>query len=226
MLPRRIPRISTLILCLILATPALAFDLGKHFGRGEKGNGTMKTVTFDVADCHAVRLECGLDIDISFGDHQKVALTVDENLVDNYEVVADGGTLVIDARDNPRPGKHAKLALTLTSLSSLAITGAGDVTVAGFAGESLEIDVSGAGDLTLDGHANTLAVDVSGAGDIDARDLEARSVTLTLNGAGDAQVYASEAADVTVNGVGDVEVYGNPAQFTKAVHGVGDIERK
>ena len=36
---------------------------------------------------------------IRFGDTQEIALTMDENLVELYEIEARGGTLVIDAYD-------------------------------------------------------------------------------------------------------------------------------
>ena len=49
---------------------------------------------------------------------------------------------------------------------------------------------------------------------------------LTVNGAGDVKVFASESADVIVNGVGDVDVYGQPERLATEIHGVGDIDRK
>jgi hypothetical protein len=210
-----------LALVALLAAPASA----GWFDRGTDGSGEMVTTNYDLAACDALLLRCGLDVTVRLGDAQSVALTVDENLVEKYEITARGGTLVIDAEDNPRPGKNARLEVTLTAMKQLRLTGAGDIEVIGYEGGDLALVIDGAGDLEIDGRAGRLEITLSGAGDIDARRLEAREAEVTLNGAGDVKVFASESADVTVNGVGDVDVYGQPERFAKAVHGVGDIDR-
>ena len=55
--------------------------------------------------------------------------------------------------------------------------------------------------------------------------LEARHAVVTVNGAGDVSVHASDSADLTINGVGDIDLFGKPAQFTKSVNGLS-INRK
>jgi len=46
---------------------------------------------------------------------------------------------------------------------------------------------------------------VSGAADIDTRDLKARKVEISVSGAGNAKVYASESFEGRVSGVGNIE---------------------
>ena len=213
--------LSLLILVLVAATASAGM-----FDRGKKGNGDMATKTYDLDDCHAIYLECGLDIDISFGNKQQVSLTMDENLVEYFEIEERKGTLKVAADKNPRPSRGARLALTLRKLDSIEIAGAGDITIDGFDGDELIIDINGAGDIEADGKVKRLTVDVSGAGDIDARELEAEHAMVTINGAGDVKVHASKSCDVSINGVGDVDVYGKPDEFTKSVNGIGDVDRK
>jgi len=219
-------RASLAALAILLTVPAAALDIGDFFHRGEKGDGEMTTVTYDLADCDEIDLKCGLDIDIRFGREQRVALTVDGNLVEMYEIAARGDRLVVDADDNPRPSRGARLELTLRALSRVKISGAGDITVAGYEGDELELAISGAGDVELDGSVGTLEIRLDGAGDIDARRLEARVAAVTVNGAGDVRVFASESADIEVNGVGDVDVYGDPRDLDKSVHGIGSVARR
>jgi hypothetical protein len=213
-------------LTVVLAIPALAFDLAGIFHRGERGNGDLVAVPFDLAPCTEVILKCGLDVDVTFGSEQKVTLRMDENLVPAFAVEAHGGVLTIDADDNPRPSRHTCLEVTLRALDRLTVDGAGDITIRGYDGKRLVLAVDGAGDLEVDGKAGELVVSVNGAGDIDARRLEARAAEVSVNGAGDVTVTASERAEVEINGVGDVDVYGDPADFTQSVHGIGDISRR
>ena len=220
-------RHATKILLILALTIGLAIPASAgFFDRHTDGNGKLTTVTYDLADCSKILLICGLDVTIRFGDSQDVALTVDENLVELYDIEAHRGTLEIDADKSPRPHKKARLELTLKNLEHLKIDGAGDIEISDYDGDALEFVLTGAGDLEVDGKVRRLEITINGAGDIDARRLEAREADVTVNGAGDVTIFASESADVTINGVGDVDVYGKPEHFAKAIHGIGDIDRK
>jgi len=205
-----------------LAAPASA----GWFGRGIEGNGELVTRDYDLDDCDAIQLRCGLDITVKFGDKQKVSLTMDENLVDLFEIESRRGTLIVDAEDSPQPSHRARLELTLAKLTMLNVSGAGDIDVEDYDGEDLEVIIDGAGDVAIDGRAKSVMIRVNGAGDINARKLEAEEAEVSVNGAGDVSVFASKFADVTINGVGDVDVYGDPEHFAQAIHGIGDIDRK
>jgi hypothetical protein len=221
-----LPRLLVLLSVLIAVSPAAAFDLRSAIGGGERGNHDLTTVSIDVAACDEVLLKCGLDVDISFGDRQSVALVVDANLVDRYSIMARDGLLTIAANDHPRPSKGARLVVTLRALEQLAVEGSGDVAITGYHGPHLALDISGSGDVTLAGQADTLRVSVEGAGDVDAHACRAGSASVTVDGAGDVKVFARDHADVAINGVGDVDVYGNPPDFEPAVNGVGEVRRK
>ncbi len=222
MIRATIKLLLVLALAIALAAPASA----GFFGQGVKGNGDLTTKTYDLDTCDAILLRCGLDVTVKFGDTQQVALTMDENLVELFEIEARGGTLVIDAEKNPRPHKKAHLEVTLNSMKRLKISGAGDIEVIDYDGAELELLIDGAGDLEVDGRAERLEIVLNGAGDIDARRLEVRDAEVTVNGAGDVSVYASSSADITINGVGDVDVYGKPEHFARSIQGIGDIDKK
>jgi hypothetical protein len=213
---------SSVVLLLLLIASVASAGL---FSRGEKGSGDLTTRTHDLDDCQAIRLECGLDIDITFGSEQRVALVMDDNLVEFYELTVRNGTLVIDADDDPRPSRDARLELVLRRLESVEIEGAGDITVEDLDGDRLTIDISGAGDIEASGEVERLDLVVNGAGDIDTRDLAAERATVTINGAGDVRVRADKACTVEINGVGDVDVYGDPDDFEKDVNGIGSVKK-
>lgn len=206
--------------------PAAAFDLGGFLHHGPRGNGDLVATSYEVAPISVVVLKCGLDIDVTFGTDQKVTLRMDDNLVQYFKFDVRDGILFIDDDKHPRPSRDARLELTLRSLDRLTVEGAGDISIRGYDGERLALEVDGAGDLTADGKTGEIVVSVSGAGDVDARHLEARRADVSVNGAGDVDIYASEHAEVEINGVGDVDVWGDPAELTKNVHGVGDITQR
>ena len=104
--------------------------------------------------------------------------------------------------------------------------GAADATISNIDSETVEIEISGAGDVSMDGACTTAVFEVNGAGDIDAEAFKCAHVDLTINGAGDAEVFASETVTARINGVGDVEVYGNPKSVERQIAGLGDFELK
>ncbi len=217
---------TKLLLAAALAAMLVAPASAGWFNQGTKCNGELTTTTYDLDTCDAILLRCGLDVTVRFGDTQSVALVMDENLVELYEIEARGGTLIIDADKNPRAHKKAYLEVTLNSMKRLKISGAGDIDVLDYAGDKLELIIDGAGDVVVDGRADRLEVTLNGAGDIDTRKLEAKEAEVSVNGAGDVSVFASESADISINGVGDVDVYGKPEHFAKSIHGLGDIDLK
>jgi hypothetical protein len=210
-------------LVIVLATaPASA----GFFDRGVKGSGDLTTTTLDLDAIVAVELECGLDIDIDLGKQQRVALTMDDNLVEYYDLQVRDGVLMVSTDKSTRPSRKAHLELTLRELERVEVAGAGDITIDRYDGEALAIIIDGAGDIEATGKVKNLQVEVDGAGDISADGLKAQHATVKINGAGDVEVYASKSCDVTINGVGDVDVHGQPDDYHKRVNGIGQVTRK
>lgn len=115
--------------------------------------------------------------------------------------------------------------LTVATLDSLTVSGAGDATAPDLRADRLTVEISGAGDVTLGGTVDTQVVTINGAGDYDAEDLQSTTAEITVDGAGDAVVRVSDRLDATVDGVGSVEYIGDP-QVTEDVSGVGSVEQR
>ena len=67
---------------------------------------------------------------------------------------------------------------------------------------------------------------MSGAGNVSAGDLKAKDVDVTMSGAGNANVYASNKLDATISGAGSVTYAGDPPTVNKNVSGIGSIAKK
>lgn len=115
--------------------------------------------------------------------------------------------------------------LTVATLDSLAVAGAGDATARALTADRLTVDISGSGGVTLGGTVVTQVVTISGAGDYDAEDLRSATAEITIEGAGDAVLQVADRLDATVGGVGSVEYIGDP-QVSSDVSGVGSVEQR
>ena len=100
--------------------------------------------------------------------------------------------------------------ITLPALNAINVSGVVEGVVAGVDADDFRIDMSGVGDLEIDGKCQTLNLKVSGVGDLDAEKFECRKVDVAMSGVGDATVFASEEIDARISGMGDLDVYGEP----------------
>ena len=55
------------------------------------------------------------------------------------------------------------------------------------------------------------------------RELKSKSTKVTINGSGDAEIWASESLSAVINGSGDINYYGDPINITSEVNGSGNI---
>ena len=115
--------------------------------------------------------------------------------------------------------------LTVATLDSLVVSGAGDATATNVATDRLTVEVSGAGDVTLDGTADAQVVIISGTGSYDGEGLASATAEVEVDGAGSAVVRVSDRLDAAVGGVGSIEYIGDP-EVTEDVSGVGSIEQR
>jgi hypothetical protein len=115
--------------------------------------------------------------------------------------------------------------LTVATLDSIAVSGAGDATASNLRADRLTVEISGTGEMTLAGTVDSQAVTISGTGDYNGEDLQSATAEVTIDAAGDAVLRVSDRLDATVSGVGSVEYIGNP-HVTKDVNGVGSVEQR
>ena len=156
---------------------------------------------------------------------------------DDVSFEKGGGRKILD------PSNSFIFNLSVIDLTSINLSGAASVDLQELGGEQFEIVLSGAGDIKIDSlTVETLVATISGAGNIEATGkvesqivvlsglgkyfapfLESQQATLTINGAGGAEIWANEKLDVTINGAGNVDYFGNPS-LTQEIYGLGSIK--
>jgi hypothetical protein len=78
--------------------------------------------------------------------------------------------------------------------------------------------------MQLGGRTASVDSHISGSGDIKADRLDARQVSISISGSGDAYVWARESLQVKIAGAGDVRYYGDPT-VEKRIAGSGSVRR-
>lgn len=173
-----------------------------------------------------ILVEGAMDINVEVGKDQEVKVTTESRYMDRVETRVENGTLIIGQKG--RRWRHASLEVDIQvrSLDNFNVEGAADAYIEGISSDNFTVEIGGAVDLTLEGSCVKAEYTINGAGDINAREFICEDVSVEINGAGDADVYASEKIEATLNGIGDVSVYGEPTNIRPRINGLGSFEIK
>ncbi|MDB5749235.1 MAG: hypothetical protein JWP72_4083 [Massilia sp.] len=196
-------------------------------------------------DIRAVELSGPIDLTLHYGAQPSLVVRGEQRLLANVETTQDGRVLHIGTRGIVlRHREPIVVELTLPALDRTKVDGSGDTEVNGFAGERIELELSGSGSLefngryrqaralmqgsgalTLDaGNGDSVEAELMGSGEMTLAGA-ARSVKVASNGSGrlDAQRLRGEVVEVRQTGSGNTSVTAH-AHVTAAVSGSGEID--
>ncbi|MEO8307224.1 MAG: DUF2807 domain-containing protein [Pseudomonadota bacterium] len=190
---------------------------------GDTGHSTREDRP--VGAFQSVELEGAAQLDILVGPAPSLSITGSQGARAAFTTRVEGDRLMLGSHNSlwqPSLGKVV-VRITVPQLHALKVSGAGEISVNGISGDTLDVAFDGAASLEASGKVGTLTAQLNGAGSMDLSRLEAQSATVTTNGAGSVDVNSTASLDATVNGVGSINYYGKPAKVTTAIHGVGSI---
>jgi len=232
---------------LVLAVPLFLASCQGIFGKRVHGNGNVRSEDRQVSDFKNVEVDGAAKVLVSQNDRPGVKIDTDENLLQYMEVRQEGDKIFIHERRgfNLRPTHEIRIYVTAPIFNSIDASGAcdiiGDTKITN--PESLDMHVSGAGDIKMDIDAPRLSAEVTGSGSIYLKgqtkdvsleltgaghahcyDLLAENTKVDISGAGSAEVYASVKLEAQVSGAGDVNYKGNAA-VSQHVSGAGSVHK-
>lgn len=177
----------------------------------------------DVDEFTRIVIEGAMDMVIEVGGSQSVEVTTDSEYLSRVETRVEDETLYISQEGRWR-NREVDIEISVRSLDGITLEGAADIDATGIDSDSFELEIDGAGDVTLEGTCGAFEIEINGAGDVDAEELICESVDVTINGAGDVDAYASESVEAELNGVGDITICGDPSSVRPRIHGLGSFE--
>ena len=112
--------------------------------------------SFEVADFQAIKLSGRHDVIVTTGSEESVRAEGDEESLDELEVAASGGTLIIRNRrhglfGSRRRGGPVTVHVAMPELRRAAIAGSGGVSVN--ATRTAKVSIAGSGDVNVTGGA-------------------------------------------------------------------------
>ena len=217
------PYATLKLITLAALAVALLLLSGCHWV-GVKGNGKIKTETRQVENFATLEADGAFQVNWTTGA-PALTITTDENLMEYIRTSVSGEKLRIDWVKPLKGTRGIKVNIASQSLRGAELNGAVRLTASNVSGADFFLEANGATRVTLDGAVDGMVASMNGASRLDADKLQTRSSELSINGAGRADVTASEILKVAVSGAGKVTYEGNP-KIRKEINGAGRVSRR
>jgi hypothetical protein len=194
--------------------------------------GPLQSVRKEFAITDFDRLEMGsaLHIEVEQANTFTIEVRGDRRNIDDLEVYKSGSTLVIEYEDDNNRHHETHVYITMPRLEAVNFSGASVSKIRGFnSDEQLDFYLSGASvsqldsdfrevnlvvsaasSLYMNGSGDKLTGELSGASSLKAFDYSAKQVVLELSGASDGKVTATDELIVTASGASALLYRGSP----------------
>jgi len=172
--------------------------------------------TRSVAPFDRIELSNNADATITIGDTLSVSVTAPDS--ENVTTDVHDGKLIVAGRSS---GAH--IVVTMPHLLALEANGAAKIRLKGLK-DPIKITAHGPVKLTADGAVDSAELTMDGPSKLSLKELKTKDMKITLNGMGDAEVFATDTLTAEVRGVGHVRYLGDP-HTQSTVHGLGSVEK-
>ena len=210
-------------------------------------------VTRSVKNFHAVEVGDGIDLYISPGNDEAVAVSASKpEYRDNITTVVENGILKIyygsrsDWHFNWSGGRHMKAYLSFKNLDYLNGSGGSDIYVTGtlrvpklkltvsggsdFDGavevSDLNVELSGGSDIKISGKSGSLKIDASGGSDFKGYELSSETCYAEGSGGAELQVRVNKELSVNTSGGSDVYYKGSGVIRDMKTSGGGSVSKR
>lgn len=216
------------------------------------GSGTVATEVRPASDFDAIAASASIDVVVRQAAKEAVTVEAEDNILPLVETVVEaagsGRRLVIRFKrgESISTRKPVKVTVDVVRLGAVSMAGSGDLDVqalktpalkvslagssdarfAGLATEAFELSISGSSDVVAAGNARRVSLSIAGSGDAKMGKLMADDVSISIAGSGDAEVHADRSLEVSAAGSGDVVWSGNATQVKSRIAGSGSVTKR
>lgn len=191
---------------------------------GINGSGKLQSETRKLENYHQIEVGLPANLNVTIGSDGDAQVETDDNLLPHITTTVSNGKLNIASDTNIQNVHNLKIELKTSKLDELSVKGAAKVSLEGFSGGNLKLSSNGAATINASGKLDKLDANLKGAGTINAANLAVKEGTVSITGAGNAELNASESLDAAITGAGVIKYKGDP-KLKQRVTGVGTITK-
>ena len=196
-------------------------------GCGEiEGSGVDKSEERKLSEFSSIEANGAFSFEIACGESPFFEITGDDNLVPLIKTDIQNSQLKISTEKPISPKNGIRIKIKTGGLKKISFLGAHKAKITGVKEEKFVAEMTGATKLEILGEAQAGIFSLNGAGDLAAKDFKTVSTWIEVNGAGRAELFATEELNATVNGAGKIDYYGEPKNVKPLINGIGKITKK
>ncbi|QRR02384.1 head GIN domain-containing protein [Dyadobacter sandarakinus] len=206
------------------------------------------TRSFSASGFTKVSMGSAFRIDVKQGKQFSIHTSGRREDLEELEASVKGGTLHLGYRNNSwtKSRKQVNVSITMPSLEGVDFSGASKATVAPFSGvKSMDIEVSGASQVTMEvsapkvtfdlsgasslvltGKGDVLDGEVSGASSFKGRDFSSKTANIEASGASSAHVMASNTVHADASGASSIRYAGDARDVHSNTSGASSVKRE
>lgn len=239
-------KILAALLVILVSTLACSVNVPDVNFEIVTGSGNMTSDARQVSDFTRVELNGVGSLKITQGEQESLHIEGDDNILPLITTDVKDGALIIGIKKGytVKPTASLTYNLTVKDLEQVELNGLGDVSmndlqtdafsiyvrgsgnadIENLTANTLRVEITGLGDITVSGTVDSQTVVISGSGNYKAKDLSSKDAEVKISGLGSARLRVSENLDARISGAGSIEYIGDPVVQQK-VEGLGDIEQ-
>jgi hypothetical protein len=218
---------------LVLLMLVLAIWVRIAAPRAPELSGERASRTYSHANFDGLEIIGQWQVTIERGDSWRVAVDAPVETLDNLRVEqrGDGLELAVDGdrwfggfgRDNDGP----KATITMPALESITLSGASNLSLAGFDADHLSIVSSGASQLRATASRfDTLSLEMSGAGNVDFDEIQVTNADVSVSGAANVRLnMAGGRLTGEMSGAGNLAYRGTVSEQSVQTSGFVNVRR-
>jgi hypothetical protein len=190
-----------------------------------KGSGKLKTENRNILNFNSIEIDGAFDLVVVCQKKKSLNITGDDNLLQHIITRVKGNKLHIYSNASICSKIQLLVKVAIENIETVSSSGAVDIDVSNLDNNNFSLDISGSGDIDLQGTTCDFTTVLSGSSELYAKNFKAENVRIEINGASDAHVYASQKLDVEIGGAGTLFYSGNPVEITQNITGVAELIR-
>jgi hypothetical protein len=213
-----------LIAALLALFAGCVFNLGPS---GTRGSGIVKTESRSVIAFSSIAFNSEGTVTVQQTGKESLTISAEENLLPLLDTHVTNHILSIGTVNNANinPTKSIEFAIEVRSLEGFNMNGVGHIEAKGIQGKHLTIGLTGAGDMSIEGAADSLDLSLEGVGGYQGEGFKTKQATVRSEGVGGAVLNVSDQLDISVSGIGTVEYIGSP-KVQKSGNGLGQVKQR
>ncbi len=163
------------------------------------------------------------NLHITQGSAPAITLEGQQNLLDALTVSVVNEALILQFDECLDTGLPITAFISVTDLELVSLEGVGNVVFDNdIVTDELEVFLTGLGDFSIRGAADTLNINLAGQGNVRGFNFNSDLCDVSIVGSGDVEVTANNSLFVTITGQGNVFYKGNPIILSN-INGLGTV---